>query len=213
MADFQSASRRAQRSRNARLEAELIGCATKRRNPKSRPTSEVVEYFVESLPRHYFVEVFGSKSRFAAEVGEFWGGSTQLRRVDLWGADQHLTCDDNIVYVPQFLGAIQETIQQLDIHGFAALRIPPASPEGIHLWLAENDGRWDHRFPTWGPTTDNLEGYLVRAEDHFLFTFRFWRETTSPDIRATVFHTSFVVTELRAVLEHIASALIQTDEL
>jgi hypothetical protein len=51
------------------------------------------------------------------ELGEWSGG---LRRVDVWAADQWLTCDDNMTYVPQMrqsllhdrarLGALTSTL-------------------------------------------------------------------------------------------------------
>ena len=154
--------------------------------------------------------LFGDKQRFAAEVGEFSVGATQLRRVDLWAAGLWLTCDDNTAFVPQFCLSLQG-----DISEFRAGRLPLAEfPEMPHadrhrrVLLLDDDTYWRHRFPDWGPTTDNLRGLLLRAGKQLVLTFEFWRKAhPRPAELGTVFVAELTESELLSVLCDVVATL------
>jgi hypothetical protein len=154
--------------------------------------------------------LFGDKQRFAAEVGEFWEGHQQLRRVDLWGAGRWLTCDDNTAFVPQFCGSVRGTVNWLRSGCDLSLPFPGLSPAETHRrLLAVDDGsREQFWFPRWGPTTDNVVGHVFRVGDRLLVTLEFWRETHPvPEERGVVFVAELPEAEFVGVLEQMLAAL------
>ncbi|MEM7013313.1 MAG: hypothetical protein AAF585_17720 [Verrucomicrobiota bacterium] len=130
----------------------------------------------------------GSKSRFAFEVGEFWppnDSNRRLRRVDLWAAEQWLTCEVNTVFIPAFCLSVERTIDWLRGAPDLGLPDPSSSPEQNHERLRHLDDGSDERFwfLRWGPTTDNVSGYLFNLQTITFSPLSFGgKETTSPNI-------------------------------
>lgn len=160
---------------------------------------------------------FGDRSRFAAEVGEFYSANGQLRRVDLWAAGRWLTCDDHCVYVPQFLGSVANTIRWLRSGRDLSMPFPGLPPEETfrRLYEADDDarGRFWVLLHNWGPTTDNVLPLLFRQGDHLTIAFKFWREAHhDPEERGVIFVTELPESELLSVLEQLRDAL-QDDQL
>lgn len=128
-----------------------------------------------------FGKFFGFRSRFAIEIRETTDTSGYMRQVDLYAADRWLTCDDNDVYVPQFIGALSATVGAF-LTDSSAMKIgrPYAdlSVADNHLRLCEgnNDYYLAYRFMDWGPTTDNVRMHLFRENGTALLAFSFWRE-------------------------------------
>jgi len=154
--------------------------------------------------------LFGDKSRFAAEVGEFWGGSRALRRVDLWAADRWLTCDDNTAFVPQFCISLRGTIHLLRSGRDFSPPFPRLEPAELHRHLvALDDGlSWHYRFPDWGPTTDGVRGHIFRTDDQLVFPFEFWRANHPiAGERGVVFVAELPQAELVDVLEQMLAVL------
>jgi hypothetical protein len=159
------------------------------------------------------VKLLGERSRFAAEVGKRWQKHSGLRRVDLWAAGRHLTCDDNTVFVSQFSRSVEATL--------AAIR----SGAAIHPQISDDDmrrrvldtspdvdakGTGALQFPAWGPTTDNVRGFLssTNLADRLEFTFRFWRPTHPIQReRGVVFVAEVGTEELVAVLTEVIELL------
>jgi hypothetical protein len=153
---------------------------------------------------------FGDKQQFAVEVGEFWQGYQQLRRVDLWVRGRWLTCDDNTVYVPQFCAAVRRTVNWL----MSGCDLTPpflgVSPLEVHrkLLALEDETREKFWFPHWGPTTDNVLGHLFRVAGKLVFTVEFWREThPRPEERGIVFAIEISQAEFLGILEQTLIAL------
>lgn len=154
--------------------------------------------------------LFGEKIRFAAEVGEYSEGSSQLRRVDLWAGGRWLTCDDNTAFIPQFRGDVRRTLDWLRSKSDLSPPFLGMAVIEMHKRLAVSENREGARFafPDWGPTTDNLLGYLFRRGEHFTMTFEFWRqEHTVPEERGVVFLAEVSEQELVGVLEEMLTAL------
>ena len=78
-----------------------------------------------------------------------------------------------------------------------------------HRKLAASGEGWaDFAFPNWGPTTDNILGYLFREGENFTMTFEFWRqEHPVVEERKVVFLAEFPMQELVGVLEDMLAAL------
>ncbi|TYB68460.1 hypothetical protein FXF51_11485 [Nonomuraea sp. PA05] len=160
--------------------------------------------------------LLGDKHRFAVEVGD-WDGSA-LRRVDLWVADQWLTCDDNMTFVKQFRHYVERTAVGVRFGEIAAEPFAGLSPAATHRRLlagvrhGEQEyerfgffGRWG-----WGPTTDNVTSFLWRDEDRMVITTEFWRERhllTHPEHAGTVFAAELPTAEFMAILEETVAAL------
>ena len=158
--------------------------------------------------------LLGDKHRFAVEVGDWTDPA--LRRVDLWAADQWLTCDDNLAFVQQFRRAVVDTAGWVRSgHGspspFVALS-PAAAHQ--HLLAGIRDYEEDYEryriFDRWGPTTDNLLAFLFRDEDRLVITSQFWREEhllKHPEHVETVFVAELRAAEFAGVLEELVAVL------
>ncbi|MBC7301866.1 MAG: hypothetical protein H5T78_13020 [Nocardia sp.] len=158
--------------------------------------------------------LLGEKNRFAVEVGDWASG---LRRVDLWAADQWLTCDDNMVFIEQFRRSVEQTAVSV-----RSGRVPPLPFAGLSAvathrrfgTAAADDPICELReqfwFLHWGPTTDNLQTYVFRDGDHLVITFQFWREAhllDHPEHAGQVFKVEIEPAELAEILESLDSAL------
>ena len=157
---------------------------------------------------------FGDPNRFAVEVGEFWRGDPQFRRVDLWAADRWLTCDDNIAFVPQFCGSVRGTLSWL--RSWCDLSLPYAglsAAETHSRLLSVDDGsREQFWFPLWGPTTDNQTGHIFRVGDRLVLTFEFWRESHPvPEERGAVFVVELPEAEFVGILKEMLALLESGD--
>ena len=154
--------------------------------------------------------LFGDKGRFAAEVGEFWDGSDQGRRVDLWAAGRWLTCDDNTAFVPQFVMSVRSTLDWLRWGCDLSVPFPGLSPAEAHRRLLDLDDGSRQRFwfPLWGPTTDNVTGHVFRVGDRLVITFEFWREEHHiPEELGRVFVAELPEAEFLDVLERMLAEL------
>lgn len=153
----------------------------------------------------------GSKDRFALELGERSGG---LRRVDVWLAGQHLTCDDDMAYVPQLLESLRSDRAGLDSVNRLPPPFPGLPPEAAHRRLQAEDGerREQWWFLRWGPTTDNVVTYLFRDGERLVITAEFWRDEhlqRHPEHAGAVFAAEIPAEELATVLQDAAAALGQ----
>lgn len=159
--------------------------------------------------------VLGDKRGFGVEIGEWV--DPLLRRVDLWAADQWLTCDDNLAFVMQFRMSVAATARWMRSGGGLPVPFADLSPIAAHRrLLGEHRDREEnyerYRFLTWGPTTDNLLACLFREKDRLAITFEFWREEhllEHPEHRGTVFAAELRTGEFLAILEESAEVVGQ----
>jgi hypothetical protein len=158
---------------------------------------------------------YGYRSRFAINVGELLCDSGSLRRVDVLAGDHWLTCDDNSVYVPHFIGCLQWSIKDL-LRDPKHRRGRPFS----ELSVEENYRRLDtesdnteflkYRFMDWGPTADNVQMLLFREAGTAFLPFSFWRPNHhDPADLGQVFVAELREWELAAVLHDAACELIR----
>jgi hypothetical protein len=158
-------------------------------------------------------KLFGNKKRFAAEVSDFFEGSPQLRRVDLWAAEHRLTREDNIVFIPQFCADVEITIDQLQSGHDFSLPFPGLSPEETHRHIRNLDDDSRERFESfwflrWGPTTDAVSSNVFRTGARLSITFEFWRETHPiAEERSIVFVANVLETEFIGVLKQMLTTL------
>ncbi len=165
----------------------------------------------------------GDKRTFAAEIGERSGPT--VRRMDLWVADQWLTCDDNAVYTTHFRYEVAKTAEQLRSRQVSPLPFAGLSPEATHRRLMTGNGDEEKDdelrgrfwlFHRWGPTTDNVLAFVFRSGDDVAITFQFWREAhlrQHPEHAGAVFATRIeagalveILDQTTAVLSHRAHA-------
>ncbi|MEU4323327.1 hypothetical protein AB0F85_31985 [Nocardia fluminea] len=155
----------------------------------------------------------GEKNRFAVEIGDWASG---LRRVDLWAADQWLTCDDNMVFVEPFRRSVKETVVSVRSGHVPPLPFSGLSPVATHRRFntATDDTICELReqfwFLHWGPTTDNLQTFVFRDGDHLVFTLQFWRGAhllNHPEHVGRVFEVKIEPAEFAGILESLDSAL------
>lgn len=137
--------------------------------------------------------------------------------MDLWAADQWLTCDDNMVFVEQFRRSVEETAVSV-----RSGRIPPLPVAGLsavathrRFGTATDDDpicqlREQFRFLCWGPTTDNLQTFAFRDGDDLVITLQFWREghlLDHPEHVGRIFEVTIEPAEFAGILEELDSAL------
>lgn len=158
--------------------------------------------------------LLGDKHRFAVEVGDWVDPA--LRRVDLWAADQWLTCDDNLAYVKQFRHAVTGTAVWVRSGHGSPLPFEGLSPAATHRRLSAGIGDYeeDHEqfwiFNRWGPTTDNVQAFLFRDGDHLVITLQFWRErhlAKHPEHAGTVFAVEIQAAQFAGILEDLVAVL------
>jgi hypothetical protein len=158
--------------------------------------------------------LLGDKHRFAVQVGDYAG---ELRRVDMWAADQYLTCDDNTAYVPHFRHAVRDTAVWVRNGHSSPLPFAALSPATAHRRLRaareyDDDVLWNQFriFDCWGPTTDNFSAFLFRDGDQLVITVQFWREEhllKHPEHVGTVFAVEIQAAEFAGILEDLAAVL------
>ncbi|MFK3983436.1 hypothetical protein ACI2K4_24010 [Micromonospora sp. NPDC050397] len=149
------------------------------------------------------VQQFGDRATFAVEIGEFWGGSSQLRIVDLWAAGKRLTVDDNCAYLPSFTYAMRSTAARVRHGDVGSCPFPGRSPEEIFRLLVadETESREQYWFMQWGPTVDNLSKYAYLDGD-LVLVFTFWRPTHPvPGERDRVFVATIPPADFVATIE------------
>jgi hypothetical protein len=158
---------------------------------------------------------FGERSRFAVEVGEFYGDTDSSRRVDVWAAGVWLTCDDNTVYVPHFAGCLQHAVGSL-LADPTCLRLgrlyPGLSITDNYRRLRAEEDNSDYlafRFMDWGPTADNVGMLLFREGGTAFLPFAFRRpDHHEPSELGQVFVAELPERELAAVLHEAAWCLM-----
>jgi hypothetical protein len=155
--------------------------------------------------------LFGDRSRFAIEVGEFYGDTDAARRVDVWAADVWLTCDDNNVYVPHFAGCLQHAVSNLLVDPTYRLLGRPylgLSIEDNYRCLRAEEDNTDflaYGFMDWGPTADNVGMLLFREAGTAYMPFAFWRpDHHEPSELGQVFVAVLSERELASVLHDAA---------
>jgi hypothetical protein len=157
---------------------------------------------------------FGDRSRFAIEIGEFYGDDITPRRVDVWAAGIWLTCDDNSVYVPFFAGRLQRAVGSLLVdptYRRLGRPYPELSIEDNYRRLraeAEEDNT-DYRaygfMDDWGPTADNVGMLLFREGGTAYLPFAFLRpDHHDPSELGRVFVAELPERELALVLHEAA---------
>lgn len=153
--------------------------------------------------------LWGSKERFALELGEWSGG---LRRVDAWAAGQWLTCDDNMAYIPQLRQSVHHDHARLHSITDSPPPFPGLPPAAVHRQFLANDDEMPEQywFLHWGPTTDNVIAYLFPSGDHLALTAGFWREEhlrRHPEHVGAVFAAEIEAEELAGILCDAAAGL------
>jgi hypothetical protein len=146
-------------------------------------------------------------------VGEFYERNRNLRLVEIWVADQHITCDDSWAYLPTFCGDLDYSISMLLQDHYQSLPWPDLSPAQTHNRLHEMDDGTAERFwaLNWGPTTDNVYALLFRQGQNVILTFEFWRPSHhNPADLGKVFTVELPERELLRVL-HMTSVFLRSD--
>ena len=154
---------------------------------------------------------FGDRSRFAIEVGDFYGDIDSARRVDVWAAGVWLTCDDNNASVPFFAGRLQCAVGSLLVDPtYRRLGMPyPELPvaENFRRLRAEDDNTdyLAYLFMDWGPTADNVSMLLFREGGTAYLPFAFHRpDHHDPSGLGRVFVAELPERELARVLHDAA---------
>lgn len=162
-------------------------------------------------------ECIGSRQTFAFEIADDESRHSDLRRVNVCAAGIHLTCDDDTMYIPQFLNSLTCDLDRLvypsdrrrDTMPFTDL-----SPQGNHrrlLEIAEEDSTAHlyHRFMDWGPTADNVSMHYFRIGDTIYLPFSFWRESHhNANELGNVFCATVALEELRSTFHRAAWKLM-----
>jgi hypothetical protein len=157
--------------------------------------------------------IHGRRGQFAIIIGDVLSDNGGSRRVDVYAAHRLLTCDDNNVYVPHFIGCLQHAVGYLlsDPESRRGRRYPELSVSDNYrkLWSdAETDNTeyLSYRFMHWGPTADNVSMLLFREAGIAYMPFSFcW--PVRPDL-GDVFVAELPEWELAEVLHGTAWALM-----
>jgi hypothetical protein len=130
------------------------------------------------------MKLIGNKKSFAFEIADHSVGD--MRVVDIWINDISICCDDNTVYLPQFIADIEYFLsKELDLKKYERYFVG-LSPEQIHEFIGstndEDSPNFDlvddylcahHEFLDLGPTTDNVSSYVLKVMEKRLLHFHF----------------------------------------
>ena len=146
-----------------------------------------------------FMITIGDKNKFAFEIAEQPLGNpttdreifNQLRQVDIYIAGRSVCCDDNHVYVSQFVNSLWHTAeylkQKLDYYVEEDFFFGKSIEEAYKLIQQLRDlelkiisKHWVDNFLDWGPTTDNIICLLFPLHGKLYMIFEFCRDTHKP---------------------------------
>jgi len=134
--------------------------------------------------------MIGDKRTFAFETSPCaQSSSDQFLTVDIYVAGKRVTILDNTVWVPHFLGHIEETHRHLrnnlkwlqyrdDLAGMNLTE--------THLYLWRTEG-WN-KFLDWGPTTDDVSCHLIIFQDSLWITFFLYSENPHHETDTPLVH-------------------------
>ncbi|MBC7797514.1 MAG: hypothetical protein H7Z37_11630 [Pyrinomonadaceae bacterium] len=143
--------------------------------------------------------VIGNKNTFAFDVAEReskdeWLETdfyNELRIVDIYIAGRSVCCDDNCVFVSQFVISVWHTAEMLkrilDYYSNEDVFFGKSVEEAHKIIQQLKDVKietlskyWVSNLLDWGPTTDNIICLLFPLHGKLYLTFEFWRETHQP---------------------------------
>ena len=154
---------------------------------------------------------FGDRNTFAIEIGSAEEESVDLRTVDVFAAGRWLTCDDNVVFLPQFIGSLNDDLnwlvspatQKRDKLPFDTLSPIENHRKMLNVAMDDNDLYLFHRFMDWGPTADNVSMHMFRSDGVASLPFSFWRENHHDQSELeTVFCAELPAHDLLTTLHH-----------
>ena len=160
---------------------------------------------------------FGERNTFAIELGKPDEASPDLRTVDVYAAGRWLTCADNVAFLPQFIGSLNDDLnwlitpptQKRDKLPFDTLSPTENHNEMLKIATEDNDLHLFHRFMDWGPTADNVSMHLFRSDGTASLPFSFWRENHhDPNELETTFCAKLPANDLMTTLHHAAWKLM-----
>lgn len=158
------------------------------------------------------MKLIGDKESFAFEIADHSEGDMKV--VDIWINGISICCDDNTVYLPQFIGSLDSSLpNELELKKYDRYFID-LTPEQIHSFIEstrdEDSVNYDieddwiyphHQFLDWGATTDNVTSFIFESNGETFITFSFWRdEHHNPDEINHVYKTTVDRIKLRQVL-------------
>jgi len=166
--------------------------------------------------------IIGNKSTFAFDIGQK-RLETQLRTVDIVIDNRYVCCDDNTVFLPQFIASLEYDIDRIvendwnkyheyikgksigEIHEF----ILRTRTEGTKEYDIEDDKIYPlHSLLDWGPTTDNLCCFIISWNDKYYLTYQFWRpEHHNKSEIGTIQNVQIELSEIKKTLEEATAAL------
>lgn len=133
------------------------------------------------------MKVFGDKDTFSFEIGE--NIDTSLRLVNIFIGGRNICCEDNIVYLPQFINSISVTAENLrkkidyykyinylewmsleEAHNFL---LGTSNSESPHYNLENNKFYLCYSIFQWGPTTDDASCFLIPMNELLYLTYSF----------------------------------------
>lgn len=133
------------------------------------------------------MKVFGDKTTFCFEIGEKI--DSPMRLVNIFIGGKNICCEDNVVYLPQFINSIALSASDIrrkidyykyinyfewmsleEAHNFLLSTRDMDSP---HYNLENDDLYQCHRVFSWGPTTDNAICFLLPMNGMLYLTYSF----------------------------------------
>lgn len=135
------------------------------------------------------LQIIGKKEIFALELFDP-EQEAKTRVVNIFVAGRNLSCDDNTVFVPQFLLSLERSSEslknKLDYLKFEKYFLGMCASDAHNFIVNSYDEKQQfdegdmfeaHSFMRWGPTTDNVFCFLIPIGDELFLTYSFWRDS------------------------------------
>ena len=143
----------------------------------------------------------GNKLTFGFDIGDVDDNSMYCH-VDTYVNDYNISLEDNEVYIPGFVTAILQSIEDINCMQQSGSDIDE-NPEQVHMRLRNSDENLTEgrRFLMWGPTTNSLISFIFPKSKNLVMTCEFI--SSESDSNHTVQYFSFSIEWMIEVLQQV----------
>lgn len=140
--------------------------------------------------------ILGNENNYAFKIEN--DENKNFKIVDIIAQNRYLSCDDNSVYLPQFISSVEQEIENLEKKNYATYEKnhEHKSVVEIHKLMMEDENEEMfslHRFMSWGPTTDNITAFLFVHNNELILSYEFWRE--GHEVKEEINHVFYLKVE------------------
>ena len=153
------------------------------------------------------MNIIGTKSLIAFEIGAFYANSKQLRHISIWLANKVINPIDNVVYLPSFCHYLSTEICRLRDNSLEISELADSVDEQVFTELAEEDYEL-HQVLNYDSSTCPAKCFFIERTVGNTLVFSYWDPRHEPKSEiGKVFGLKLSKNELLHVLSELSSTL------